>query len=370
LREGESKRVALSTDKESVFLYKDLSFKYTPGDILFVEGDFQRSKHAPHIYTSFNPETEKIGSSGGFLRSSLEKARSRMQRNIRREVPAPHSFLLEAIVLGNRDSFSESLNEKLSLSGTRHITAISGMHVVIISSLLFYVFSFLGFSKKSSALFSLVFVLLFVLFVGAPISAIRAGSMGGAVLLSHVFFREANPLRFMAMVAAVMLLFDPFLLHFDLGFQLSFLAAAGIICLHEPAGSLLKRVSFFKRRERLIDILSVTLSAQLMVTPLIMYNFGHVPLFSLPANLLIVPLLPAVMILGILTAITGFFVFSFPAYLLLSFVLFIVRGVANLPFAALYLEGFPFLGVVALYGGIFLGIAYFQQVRALEVEYY
>lgn len=362
-----STRITLDGKEGRVFLYTDPSFNYKKGDVLVVEGEFTRSSFLPHMHASFYPEVEKVGEKRSFFRETLNSFRERLRGNIRGEVPAPQSFLLEAMVLGERDSFSPELNEKLSFSGTRHITAISGMHVVIISSLLFLFFAFLGVSRRVSALLSMVCIFLFVIFVGAPVSAIRAGSMGGALLLSSFFLRETSSLRLMALIAFIMLLSSPLLLHFDLGFQLSFLAVIGIICFQKPLKEGLMRSKILKGNEKLSELLGVTLSAQIPVAPLILYNFGHFPLFSAVVNIIIVPLLPFIMGLGFLTGLTGAFVFSFPAHLLLSFVFFVIETVAMLPFAAIYIEEVPLYFILFLYGIIICGALVYFRGRVLKV---
>ncbi len=354
-----SARIVLERKEGKMLLYTDTLVAYEYGDVLMVDGDFvspEKGSYANYLmkegiyHTSFYPEMEKIGSERNFFNKALQNFRGGLKNTIRKAVPAPESFLLEAVVLGDRSSFPSELDEMLSISGTRHITAISGMHIIIISSALFFLFSFLGVLRSHAALLSLFCIFLFVIFVGAPASAVRAGVMGGLLLLSYFCFRETVSKRLIVFAAAVMLVFNPFLLHFDLGFQLSFLAVTGIAFLQGPVKVFLCGNDFLRKKEKLADILAVTLSAQLFVFPLILYNFGHIPLFSVFTNILIVPLLPFVMVFGFLTALTGAFIFSFPAYLLLSFILLVVETVAGLPFAAVYLEKVPLYFVIFLYG--------------------
>jgi len=422
---GSMERVVFEHSKGKAYLYFERFSGYEYGDVLKVSGDFrvpEDKDYAGYLkkegvyHTSFNPEIKKIKEQRSVFRSYLNSLRNYMRGNIRTSLHAPERFLAEAMLLGDRSSFSDSLSDTLSISGTRHITAISGMHVVIISGAFFYFLSFFKIKKKNSALLSILFIFLFVVFVGAPASAVRAGIMGSAFLLSYVFFREPFPLRLIFFAGAVMLFFNPLLLHNDLGFQLSFLATLGISFLSPKSftGSVLidevgrtdptwlsslkiyqklksscqvcfralkiwlsslkiyqkikqgcqvclvvfKKLLYSQNRffQNLLKIIKVTISAQLFVFPLILYNFDHVSLFSVPANVFIVPLLPVIMPLGFLTALTGLTIFAFPLHLLLSFILLVSNFFAKLPFSALYIENTPLILLVLFYSFLFFKI--------------
>jgi competence protein ComEC len=301
------------------------------------------------------PTIEKIKEKERSFQCFLLSQKEKLKKNIERSLPAPHRFLLEAMILGERRSFTDSFNEKLSISGTRHITAISGMHIIIISSVLFFIILMLGVKKRISVFLTLAVITIFIIFVGAPASAIRAGVMGGVVLLSTIVGRKASPVRLVAFAGAVMLAFNPLLLHYDLGFQLSFLAVVGITSLY---GSIKKKEvacsSFLRKHDKIADILAVTIGAQIFVFPLILYNFGHISLFSFFANILIVPLLPFVMILGFLTALTGWIIFSIPAFIFLSFIIFIINLTYYLPFSAIHINGTPTILIFLLYAYLLL----------------
>ncbi len=371
-----STKIIFRHEKGKAILYADHQKELDYGDILVVEGNFIKPtpkgyanylKKEGIYHLSYYPEIKKIGNEKNFFYERIYLLREKLQENLRKSVRAPEVFLLEAVVLGKRDSFSDNLNEMLSISGTRHITAISGMHIVIISSLLFFLLTFFLLSRKKAVILSLLFIGFFIIFVGAPVSAIRAGIMGGLLLLSYFFYRQVFSFNLIIFAATILLLFNPFLLHFDLGFQLSFLAVCGIFFLYLPIKDFLsgkggdnvkteKRDGFrkfFHRHEKVTDILSITLSAQIFVFPLILYNFGHISLFSVFMNIIIVPLLPLILVLGFLTAISGLSIFAIPAYLVLRAFLFLIERASTLPFSAIYIEDVSVLFVFLIYLLIF-----------------
>jgi competence protein ComEC len=360
---GSFERVVVSHEKGKVLLYLDRYSNFKYGEVLKIEGNFTvpeeegyknylRKDEIYHVV--FRPHVERIGEEGNLFFKTIFNFREKMKDSVRKVIPFPQVLFLEAMLFGDRSSFPDSFNEKLSVTGTRHITAISGMHIVIISSLIFFLLTFLKIKRRPAAIISLMLVAVFITFVGAPVSAIRAGIMGGTVLLSYIFFRETNSLRLVVFAATLMLLFNPLLLHYDLGFQLSFMVVLGIIFLYRPVKKFLtKREAsnnlflkirvFLSGREKIADILAITISAQLFVFPLILYNFGHFSLYSIFTNLLIVPLLPFIIVFGFLAALSGSIIFSFPVYLLLSLMLSIINTFYNLPFSAVYIKNVPFL---------------------------
>jgi competence protein ComEC len=360
----ETQVLTIKNEQEKAVVYTYDYPKYHCGETVSVKGEetvFNDKKYLNYLrkekissvfqYPTVEIKQGKENSFHCLLLSQKEK----LKTNIERSLPPPHKFLLEAMILGERGSFTDDFNEKLSVSGTRHITAISGMHIVILSGIIFFIFLIAGFKKGISALLTIIMIAIFILFVGAPASAVRAGVMGGVVLLATVVNRRASPFRLLAFAGAVMLFFNPFLLHYDLGFQLSFLAVLGIITLYPPIKrAVMSRFNFFKKRERLTDVVAITTGAQIFVFPLILYNFGHISIFSIFANVLIVPLLPFVMIAGFLTALTGWIIFSIPVFVITSFIIFVINLTYHLPFSAIYITGAPTLLILLLYTQLFV----------------
>ncbi len=384
LLKGDRKEIVVCDDF-CVLLFVDRHKDIIYGDKLHVEGEFREPeplyyerylKKEGVYYTSFYPETEVVERSPSFLFSLKDSFRERMHSVI----PPPEVFILEAMTMGDRGSFSDELGEKLSIAGVRHITAVSGMHIVIISSLLFSLFSLSGFPRKASSFTAIFFVILFVLFVGAPASAVRAGIMGSLLLISRAINSTAFSLRSVVFAASGMLFFNP-LLVYDTGFHLSFLAVLGIILLfpllkekfsavplRKKEGSFffLRRffARFFKKRERVCEMICVTLSAVAFTAPLIVYNFGNFPLFSIFSNLLIVPLLPFIFVFGVIGSVSGISFFALPAYLLLSFLLFVVEFFSSLPFAALKIEDAPLFLLFLFYATI---MHYINRYKSITI---
>ncbi len=183
--------------------------------------------------------------------------------------------------------------------------------------------------------------------------SINAGKMLG---------RKGSSIRLLVFVAFLILAFNPLLLLYDAGFQLSFLASAGIIYFKNPIERILKRIPFK-------GILAMTLSAQIFTLPILIYNFGRVSLVAPLSNVLVVPILPFVMVLAFLVALTSLLSFSlalflsFPCQIILSYLMGVMDFLAKQPWAFKTLPQFHWFWIFLFYFLLFL--FYKKRGRAL-----
>lgn len=285
--------------------------------------------------------------------SFLTFLKQRFQQVIDQNLSPPQSGILSAVLLGNKYELSRGFKEKLNIAGVRHITAISGMHIVILSGILLWLGVAIGLYRGQAFYFAVAFLWLFILMIGFQPSAIRAGIMGTMFLFCDKIGRQKTADRALLLTAAVMLAINPTLLRYSIGFQLSFLATLGIIYLmplfqqfFNVLTSNIKTSMFGDAISKhwgkgVISLLSMSLAAQVFVLPLLIYYFGQVSIVSPLTNLIIVPLLPLLMVSGFLFVIAGAiwhplaFVFFFPVWFLLTYVTKIVDLFAGFSFSAI-----------------------------------
>ncbi|MFH1610371.1 MAG: ComEC/Rec2 family competence protein [Patescibacteria group bacterium] len=213
----------------------------------------------------------------------------------------PYSSLLSAIILGEKSELDNSTREIFSKAGISHIVAISGMHIAIISLIFFYFFLYLGFSRQKSFKYIFIILIFYLLLIGFKASAIRAVIMGLIVMYGLKEGRLSSSGRAIIFAATFLLLLNPRLLRFDVGFQLSFLATIGIIYFYPFINKWIKIIS-----EKIRGIISITLSAQVLTLPLVFYYFGIVSFISPITNVLVLPILPFLMVFGLLFVSIGF----------------------------------------------------------------
>jgi competence protein ComEC len=291
------------------------------------------------------------------LKSFLIAVKNKMTDGLNRIMPRPQSAFLEALIFGQESNISDGWKEKLNLTGTRHIAAVSGMNITILTLLISDFLLFLGFWKKQALYSSIILIFFYILMIGAPISAIRAGIMAAFFLAAQYLGRPSNGLRAVVLAAAIMLLFNPLLLTKDIGFQLSFLAVMGLILLQSKLGDVFGAIpDWFQLRSNL----SATLAAQIFALPILIYNFGQVSLLSPITNILVLPFIPIITILGFVSMVVTVFwsglgqFLSWPVWLMLTYLMKIIELFSNFSWASFVFHNVSWVFLFVFYA--FLGL--------------
>ena len=265
------------------------------------------------------------------------KFKKAFENSLARSIPEPNASYIGGILLGSRLQIPDDLKEDFAITGTTHILAISGYNITIVGAIV--AGFFMLFMRRQKAFWLTVLgIVLFTVLTGAQASVIRASVMGVLVLLAQSAGRFYSVRNSVALAGAFMVFVNPMVLRFDVGFQLSFMATLGLIYFAPLLEPYFKKItSKYALRETTV----MTVSAQLMVLPLLVFYFKNISLVSLPANILILPLVPFNMLLGFVTGITGMMVpflgqiVGWFAWFLSSVVLGIIKLFARVPFASI-----------------------------------
>ena len=270
-------------------------------------------------------------------------------------MPFPEASILEGIILGNKQIFSEEIKNNLSITGTSHIAAISGMNIVIISNIVMIFLIGLGFWRKQAFWITVMLIIAFIFMVGAPASAVRAGIMGIILLYAKKIGRLGNITRIMVFAGAIMLIFNPLLLRYDIGFQLSFLAVLGLIYIKPIFDRILEKILKKEQINNFLQIITTTISAQIAVLGVLIYNFGRISFISPIVNVLIVPFITLLTIIGIIFiggAMISIWIgkiLLWPAYLGTTYVLRIIDWFAKIPWASKQISNVHWLWAIGYY---------------------
>jgi competence protein ComEC len=228
------------------------------------------------------------------------------------------------------------------------------MNITIIGFLILSFALGIGLWRQQAFYFSLFILFLYILMVGAPASAVRAGIMAAILMIAQYFGRLSSATRAVVFSATLMLIFNPLLLRLDVGFQLSFLAILGLVYLQPSFFEFFKKVpnpKFFPIR----TTLSATLAAQTFTLPILIYNFGRISLLSPISNILIVPLLAPFTILLFIFGLGAImlrplgFLLLFPSWLSLVYITFIVDFSSRISFASLSIENIHWIWLFISY---------------------
>jgi len=247
-----------------------------------------------------------------------------------------HSEILKAVLIGEKRYMSDELKRKLNIAGVRHLVAISGMHIIILSQIFVLCGIYLRLYRSQAIILALLAIWIFILMIGLPPSALRAGIMGSLLLISQLLGRESAAWYSLTIAATLMLFVDPSLIT-NIGFQLSFLATLGIVVLCpflKEKFDKLKIPNLFSWK----DVLSMSLAAQIFSLPILIYNFGYFSSATPFANLLLTPILPYLMTIGFLVLIAGSVWFhlglflSFPLWILTNYFLIVADFFSHFPY--------------------------------------
>lgn len=311
---------------------KDMQTSFLVDDLLIVNSNFQTINPPLNPYQfNYKSYLEKQGIQQQiFLKSKAYKHthsansswlgyanlfRNKVQCSLKNYKFTPNELaVINALLLGKREHISKELLEDYANAGAIHILAVSGLHVGIILLILSFLLKPLEQIKNGKVLKTIlivIFLWVFAFIAGLSASVVRAVTMFTFIAIG-LFFNRNNTILFSLISSLFLLLiFNPLFL-FDVGFQLSYLAVFGIVVL-QP-----KIYKIWQPKIKLIDkmwqLTTVSLAAQIGVLPLSLYYFHQFPSFFILSNLIIVPVLGLILIGGILIITLALFN-SLPQYL-------------------------------------------------------
>ncbi|MBI2607952.1 MAG: ComEC family competence protein [Candidatus Doudnabacteria bacterium] len=289
----------------------------------------------------YYPDIELLASrQGNFVKASLFQFKQAFIGKISEILPEPHHSFLAGLLVGLRRGIPEQLLADFNTTGVTHIIALSGFNITIIAQA-FDRLLLNWFRRRVSFILSLVAIVLFVIMTGAQASVVRAAVMGILGMLALNTGRLDNITNALVLTGAVMLAINPQILHFDIGFQLSFLALMGLVYLAprmEPYFVWLWRY--------LREIVVATLSAQIFVLPVLLLNFDRLSLIAPITNVLILPLIPFAMLFGFLAGMLGLIwtglalPLAWITWAMLEYVMQVVKLTARVPLASINFSNF------------------------------
>lgn len=304
------------------------------------------------------PEIEFVSSGNGSrIKELLFSVRNSAISSFQRVLPPKESAFLSGLTFGGRSDFTKEFEEEMKLSGTTHLVALSGYNITILVLSVVGMFAYV-FSRRLSHFLAFVVVIGFVVMTGAEASVVRAAIMAMLLAVAGGLGRSRDMRNLFALTALVMVLANPKILVFDVGFQLSFLALIGIVYV-KPA--LLKIFRFSTKPGFLSwrDNFLTTLSAQITVIPLLVSQFGYFSISSLAANVLILELIPITMGFGFAIAFASFLSGSIAAMLAWIVWVLLRTEVIIIKFFAKLSIPFGFTAGIALAVCVYTVLAFF-----------
>lgn len=301
---------------------------------------------------------------GSRVLAVLFAIKERLVRGLTEVLPEPHASFAAALLLGERAAMPAELRDAFQITGTTHIVAVSGMHIVILGEIIKIVLGWFAISVRLRRVATVLFLVFFTAMIGAPASAVRGLLFGLLLLFAEGSGRPRQMSVALSTTCAALLLWRPSLL-LDLGFQLSFLAVIGIVYgVPIVTHAMRKWMPKHPFARGVATMAIVTFSATLATAPLLAGVFGRVSLISLVANLLIVPIVEAATILTLLVALLSLLhvlialPFGIVLFMVLDTMMVIARLLAKIPGASLDVAPPSSLVLFALYGAFFAALFY------------
>ncbi len=366
--------IALASSQK-VLVYTDRFLQVAYGDTIVADGllrslspqeDFARVKGVSLTLSFPHIRMVRAGSKWSFLKM-LFSFRATVASVFERILPADYAALASGMLLGQESSyFSPRLRTAMQGSGTTHLVALSGYNISILIGALYVVFGYL-FSRRATFFIALCCVVVFVVMTGAQSSVVRAACMGSLVIIAQHASRVYDFKQSVAVAGFFMVLLQPAIIRFDMGFILSFLSLFGIAYIMP----LLHRLYTFRHPtlEVIKKLACETIGAQAMVLPLLALSFGGISLVSVCANMLILPLVGVIMFLSCFIGIMGLIALPVAQVLVVTlypFTWFVERVISwfgSLPLTSL---SFSWWGVVAYYGFIVFILYRFRDALGSE----
>lgn len=227
----------------------------------------------------------------------FQPLRTDLSNKIDEILPYPQSALLSGIILGNQSDLPYSFKKQLQATSTIHIVVVSGQNLTILAGFMISLVTLFG--RKKTLILTLFVIVIYSLITGFGVPVVRAAIMAGFAYTGKLLGREGTGWWILFATGGLMLLYQPNWL-LNISFQLSFLATFGVVVVAPIFSKTINKAPLILRED-----LAVTLAAQLMVVPILAYNFNQISLAGLLSNLFVLWSVPIIMISGFAALVIG-----------------------------------------------------------------
>ncbi|MCK4979168.1 MAG: ComEC/Rec2 family competence protein, partial [Candidatus Delongbacteria bacterium] len=318
----------------TVSIYSNKAYDHIKNDSIIISGKFQRYKAASNQFEKDEINIARNNKISGFILApkiiyhksqfSISKIicgiRSKVMDIFNEKLSYRSANFMNAIIIGSRESLEKGTIKEFSESGTIHLLAVSGLHVGFLLLILIFFKSIFGYRINIHLVVVTTVLVSYILLTGSSPSVIRAVIMSIIALLSFPMKRKIKILDIIATAGIFSLIIDPNQI-FKLGFILSFTAVLSLVVIYKFLADQTLINSLIQRSGKasyLIKGLLVSVSASIGTLPVVLYYFGKFNVFSILANVVLIPITGLNYLMGIiLIAINKISILSdFVAYII------------------------------------------------------
>ncbi len=338
-----------------------------PGE--FDYNKYLRSEGISGIITAYDVSKIKIVDTkkNAFV-NTVFILRKKIDDKIRALYNEQSSALLRGLLLADRSEISYNTKTEFINSGVIHILAVSGLHVGFI--VLIFAILFGRFNIYLRSLLTMVGLISYLILIGPPPSAFRAGIMAIVLIIAFISNRSTNLLNSVAIAAIIILVIHPYEL-FTPGFQLSFAAVISIALIYPPISNAIKRLEIQNNFvKNILLFIGVSLAAQIGTMPFTIYYFSKVSLVALFTNLIIIPLVGVIVGIGILSVVLGAvvpviaFYFSVVNELIIKFIFLVIHATGSSEFSFLRIRNFSIYNIILFYFALTFLVIFYRRFNS------
>ncbi len=305
--------------------------------------------------TAVSKDSRVIGKNQLSLLEELsEKVREKVRKFTENTMDSESSGILQALVIGEDKEIEEDIEEQYKKAGMIHLLVVSGGHVAFLVMLITYVLEFLSIGKNKRKYFMILVIILYIFITGCTPSVLRAGIATIIIIIGSLIGRQNDTLTTIGFVALILTLDNPNVIY-SLSFELSFLGALGIILGYPKLNEIIRKIL----PNKISEAVSLTLSAQLFVTPITLYNFNTIYFGGIISNIFSMSLAGIIMMYGIILCLIYIaisplgIILAKPLELLIKLMNIVANIFSNIPFLNYTLPTPSILQILVYYAVLF-----------------
>ena len=372
------KSYEIKTNNKKFILYTKQDLKY--GTLIKIKGNFIKPEGARNykgfnyeqylkskkIYGSIKSEEIEIIENNkiNIIQKNGQTVRNKIKETAIAVLPQNIQGLLVGILIGDRTNISEELTQDFSKSSLTHILAISGSHISYIILGVTYILLKSKIPRRIAYIITNLVLIFFMFITGFSASVVRASTMGILLISAKLVYRKPDIINSIAISLIIIFIDNPFAIY-DIGLQLSYLGTLGIVIFSKPISNKISK----KIPKKISEMMAITISAQILILPIIMLNFNTVSLTFLISNIIAVPISGIIMIYGYITSTIGIVSIEFASFLaiglnvLLNILIITAKIVGNMPFSNIIIPT-PHLIYILIY---YLIIINFKKKKVRKI---
>ena len=360
--ENKDTNLILSVNKN-----KDIELEY--GDKILIKGEFVEPSEARN-YGGFDYKEylKSIKIHGTIKADSIEilaknsnnpiftfanNINLKIKENINKLIPEKYSAIFTGLILGDTSKVEEEVNDDFKIANISHVLAISGMHITYIVIGIELLLK-KGIGKRKTRIITIIILVMYMFITGFAPSVVRASIMGIIMLISKLIHRKNDIWTSISLSLLILLIYNPFLI-LNVGLQLSYLGTIGIVCFNKNVYNFLRKLKIRNKKirykinrkfillmDKIKEMLSVTLSAQIVILPILLFNFNILGIYFFISNILVSIIIGPIIIVGFVCILISFVSIEIAKILSIFMsvgiqILISISEISHLPFSKIYI---------------------------------